>query len=345
MSEAGEGWLDPSQHIRIKRVLSARAHYVPDKAVYIETGPFFDRLEQPLPLRDRAEHGSCGNPSCPFRHCVVEPHPSAQERDSASVMASVRSSSVVWRYHVDLKLEGVYLVDVTGLSDFLSVAALDVQQPQALEALRRLRGAGVNAILIAPASGDADASLLLFCEDIGGSIKVLRSRLVMYPPRENRPQLPPRNAPTTSTVTVPLRRFRRASWRAKLWAIFMEALLVYGFGELAAQMLGSGSRLLSGGITLPVWLLTLTMTGLATGLGGLVWLQLRPRIRIARQRLRTAREIIRRLLAELDARSIQDPDTDIKSPEEHPWPRRLRWYPHEVSDGPRADEENNEEGS
>jgi hypothetical protein len=293
---------------KIERTVVEEGSTIDSERAYVEVSPLFDRRGDPTPIPERAQHGSCGDPACDYRHVVLEPHETAAARDRASAAHALRSG-IARRYHGDLQISGARMVDVRSLRDLLSVEALDDQTPASLATLRKLRELGVNLVWIAVTRRSAHAQLLVFCEDFGLQVQVLDERLVEHPPKDDPgPPRPPASARAS------FRRFLRTSFRAKLAVIFLEALMIYGCAQVVSWLLGDGSRLLDTSVSLPVWLVAISLAGLATAIGWHAWRQLHPTVRRWRRRLAVLRDYASDVLAVLDAKVMAESSAGERAP-------------------------------
>jgi hypothetical protein len=274
--------LSPEQYAQIAGLTNQRQRIKGDY-IFIEESPRFDLYEKPTPIPERTGPGWCGKDDCPYAHVVVEPHEWARARDRAS--ATHRDEvGVSRRYHVDIHITESWLIDARSARNILSVAALEAKDPAALAAVRILRHANADLLYISVTPTGTHAKLLIFSEEFGVGIKIVDERIVDHRSGAGGSA---RRSQTGARATVTLRRLRRASLRAKIGAIFFEALLVYACGELAALLLGHGGHLLSDQVTLPVWLLATPLILLGTAVKWLAWRQLRPSLHTIGQRLTT----------------------------------------------------------
>jgi hypothetical protein len=296
--------LSPEQLLQIERLSNERRR-IKDEEIFVEDSPLFDQRGKPTPIPEREGPGWCGKANCPYMHGLLEPHETPAARDEASARHR-DEAGVSRRYHVDIQINDSWMIDARQIRSFLSVAALEAQEPAALAALRMLRDAHVGLLYVAESANGTHPKLLIFSEDFGFGIQIVATWVVAHSPGTGGGST--RRSYTGARATATLRRLRQVSMRAKVGAVLSEALLVYACGELAALLLGDGDHLLSDRVTLPVWLLATPLIVLGTAVKWLVWRQWRPALHLAIRRLATlyAREANRAAgwVANLDAEGM-----------------------------------------
>ncbi|MGA9876279.1 MAG: hypothetical protein WBQ21_10760 [Solirubrobacteraceae bacterium] len=281
-----ENCLSPKQWAQVERISQQRQR-LRNEWIYLEESPRFDEHEQPTPIHARRGPGWCGDPFCRYRHGVFAAHETVETRDHASTADRDEIGSNR-RYHVDIWIRDSWIVDARPICELLSVAALQAQEPAALAALRVLRNANVGLVYISEAAAAQDAKLLIFSEEFGPRIQIVEARVVSR--QTSRAADGSRRLDAGHWRRVVLHRLHRTSLRAKVGTLCFEAVLVYGCGELAAWLLGDGSRLASDRITLPVWLVAIPLILLSSAVKWLVWRRLRPTVRLTSRRLATIRD-------------------------------------------------------